>query len=174
MLETRVECGLSFSIVAAAVRSTVTTTTAIVAAAAVAVALVVAIAGSTTSGMRIVAGAVVDLSAARLVVAVSMAVCDDATIARMLAATLADRSKAFERLSLAWLVKALHSWKMPLWVMCAFLCIVYGRGVRAIIRGKLGFLRLIQCGLGMGGPASAFLWKFAYDALVTGLAGPRP
>ena len=88
----------------------------------------------------------------------------------MPAATLADQSKAFERLSLPWLIRVMRGWQMPSWVICAFLCLIFGRGVRAIIRGKHGILRLLQCGLGLGGPASPFLWNFAYDTLVTGLA----
>ena len=59
---------------------------------------------------------------------------------------------------------------MPLWVICAFLCLICKRGARAIIRGKHGLLRLLQCGLGMGGPAFPFLWNLAYAPLVTGLA----
>jgi hypothetical protein len=50
------------------------------------------------------------------------------------------------------------------------LCVIFNRGVRAIIRGKHGILRFLQCGLGMGGPASPFLWNLAHDPLVTGLA----
>ena len=76
--------------------------------------------------------------------------CDDPALARMPAATLADQSKAFERLSLAWFVKVIHGWQMSLWVICAFLCFNSTDGVRAIIRGKPGLLRLLQCGLGMG------------------------
>ena len=92
--------------------------------------------------------------------------CHDPALARMPAATLADQSKAFERLSVAWLVKVLHGWQMPLWVICAFLCLIYSKEVRAIIRGKPGLLRLLECKLGMGGPASPFLWNLAYDPLV--------
>ena len=86
------------------------------------------------------------------------------------AAVLADQSKAFERLSLPWLVRVLRAWRMPDWIVCAFLALTFARGVRSVVSGRLSTLHILRCGLGMGGPASPFLWNLAYDPIVVGLA----
>jgi hypothetical protein len=59
---------------------------------------------------------------------------------------------------------------MPDWIVCAFLALTFARSVRSIIGGRLSALRILRCGLGMGGPASPFLWNLAYDPIVVGLA----
>eukprot|EP00972_Heterocapsa_arctica_P010313 1515321-Heterocapsa_arctica.AAC.1 len=70
------------------------------------------------------------------------------------AVVLADQSKAFERMGLAWLRLVLDAWDFPAWVRESLLALVSGRGVRACIAGGMGAIRAIRRGLGMGGPAS--------------------
>ena len=59
---------------------------------------------------------------------------------------------------------------MPHWIVCTFLTLTFARGVRSIISGRLSALRMLRCGLDMGGPALPFLWNLAYDPIVVGLA----
>ena len=86
------------------------------------------------------------------------------------AAVLADQSKAFERLSLNWLIQILRAWKFPKWATHAFIALVFGRSVGAVVNGKAGPLRLLRRGVGMGGPPSMFLWNLCYDPIIEGLA----
>ena len=50
------------------------------------------------------------------------------------AVVLADQSKAFERMSMAWLCKVMEGWRFPTWVQKAFDSLLKERGVRACRR----------------------------------------
>ena len=66
------------------------------------------------------------------------------------AVVLADQSKAFERMGMAWLRRVMDGWKFPQWVKEAFDALLGTRGVRACIGSVLGYLRMLARGLGMG------------------------
>ena len=85
------------------------------------------------------------------------------------AVILADQSKAFERVSIPWLIAVLDGWRLPRWAMAALLALVVGRAVLFLFHGWLGPRRPIRRGFGMGGTASLFLWDVAYDPIVYGM-----
>ena len=82
------------------------------------------------------------------------------------AVVLADQSKAFERMGMAWLRKVMDGWKFPTWVREAFNSLLKARGVGACIGGVLGCVRALARGLGMGNTPSPFLWRFGYDPII--------
>ena len=81
------------------------------------------------------------------------------------AVVLADQSKAFERMGMAWLRKVMEGWRFPTWVQKAFDSLLKARGVRACIGGVLGCVRALARGLGMENTPSPFLWCLGYDPL---------
>lgn len=83
---------------------------------------------------------------------------------------LADQSKAFERVSIPWLREIMRRWKFPAWITAGFIALVADRRVCNRVGGSLSKARLLRCGAGMGGPASAFQWNLAYDPLVLSVA----
>jgi hypothetical protein len=83
---------------------------------------------------------------------------------------LDDQSKAFERVGHLWLLLVLQAWRMPLWCIRSFLGLCMLRLVQACILGRLGPLRLVRRSIGMGGPASPFLWCLAFDPIVVAVA----
>ena len=82
---------------------------------------------------------------------------------------LADQSKAFERLSLSWLHQVMCAWSFPQWVRRALLSLVKGRTVCTRVNNRLSAPKAVQRGIGMGGPASPFLWNLAFDPLAVAL-----
>ena len=93
------------------------------------------------------------------------------------AVVLADQSKAFERMGMAWLRKVMQGWRFPAWVQEAFDSLLRERGVRACIGGVLGCIRALARGLGMGNTPSPFLWCLGYDPIVFAVheaTGVRP
>ena len=62
------------------------------------------------------------------------------------AVVLADQSKAFERLGMAWLRKVMDGWRFPAWTRRAFDSLLKARGVRACIGGVLGCVRTLAGG----------------------------
>ena len=94
---------------------------------------------------------------------------DSAALASRPACLLADQNKAFERLSIGWLIRVCKAWGMPAWMLLALLCLTAGRAVQAHVAGKLGRKLMLRCGTGMGGPASMFLWNVAYDPVIYGI-----
>eukprot|EP00972_Heterocapsa_arctica_P103055 15186574-Heterocapsa_arctica.AAC.1 len=63
----------------------------------------------------------------------------------------------------------MEAWNFPSWIRRALLATIVGRSVRSVIAGTLSLRRLLARGLGMGGPASPFLWNLAYDPIVFAL-----
>ena len=63
----------------------------------------------------------------------------------------------------------MNPWLMPQWVIRSLLGLVNGRRVQGYVGGKLGLIRTLRWGLGMGGPGSPFLWGLAYDPIITGV-----
>eukprot|EP00972_Heterocapsa_arctica_P100565 14827750-Heterocapsa_arctica.AAC.1 len=63
----------------------------------------------------------------------------------------------------------MEAWNFPKWVRRALLATIIGRSVRSVIAGTLSFRRRLARGLGMGGPASPFLWNLAYDPIACSL-----
>ena len=94
---------------------------------------------------------------------------DCAKLAKRPACLLANQNKAFERLSIGWLIRVCKAWGMPAWMLLALLCLTAGRSVQAHVTGKLGKRMMLRCGTGMGGPASMFLWNVAYDPVMYGI-----
>ena len=82
----------------------------------------------------------------------------------------ADQSKAFERVSHAWLAEVLRRWGLPGWLRWAVMALVAGRAVRGVACGRLGPRRVLYCSIGMGGTASALVWCVAYDPVVAAVA----
>ena len=82
------------------------------------------------------------------------------------AVVLADQSKAFERMGMAWLRKVMDGWRFPAWVREAFDSLLKARGFRACIGGVLGCVRTLAKGLGMGNTPSPFLWCLGYDPII--------
>ena len=72
------------------------------------------------------------------------------------AVVLADQSKAFERMGMAWLRKVMDGWKFTGWVREAFDSLLRARGVRACIGGVPGYVRMLAGGLGMGNTPGPF------------------
>ena len=91
----------------------------------------------------------------------------DEGVACVPAVILEDQSKAFERLSHAWLVEVLRRWGLPRWLLRGLLDQVWRRAVRSGLGGRLGPVRLLLRGLGMGGTASVLLWNMGYDPVST-------
>ena len=76
---------------------------------------------------------------------------DDPLLADVPAVVFEDQSKAFERMPHAWLVEVLRRWRMPRWLIRGLLDQVFRRAVRAGLRGRLGEMRVLLRGIGMGG-----------------------
>eukprot|EP00972_Heterocapsa_arctica_P063049 9302402-Heterocapsa_arctica.AAC.1 len=72
-------------------------------------------------------------------------------------------------MGLAWLNLVLDAWNFPAWVRESLLALVSGQGVRAWVAGGMGAVRAIRRGLGIGGPASPFLWCLGYDPIIFAL-----
>ena len=85
------------------------------------------------------------------------------------AVLFADQNKAFERLLVSYLIEVMDRWGFPLWIKRGLLASVVHRQVASVVGGVKGTPRDILCGLGMGGPASPFLWCLAYDPIVWAL-----
>ena len=79
---------------------------------------------------------------------------------------LADQSKAFERLSYAWITGLFQAMELPAYARTALLSLIVGRKVRARVLGQLGSEHDLECGAGMGGPASPLCWDTAYDPII--------
>ena len=60
----------------------------------------------------------------------------------------------------------LHSWDLPLPTICAFLFCCTGRSVCSSIFGQIGPPRRLLRSVGMGGPASPFLWAIGFDPIL--------
>ena len=90
-------------------------------------------------------------------------------IRRVPACLFADQSKAFERLSHAWLHKVLRKWGLPKWMITGLMAITAGRAVRAKHGEKLTEPRGLARSVGMGGPHSPLCWAIGYDPIVEGL-----
>ena len=78
-----------------------------------------------------------------------------------------DQPKAFERMSHAWIVEVLQRWRMPRWLIRGLLDQVIRRAVRAGLRGRLGEVRVLLRGIGMGGTVSILIWNMGYDPVFT-------
>eukprot|EP00974_Lingulodinium_polyedra_P013037 1265462-Lingulodinium_polyedra.AAC.1 len=57
-----------------------------------------------------------------------------------------------------WLRRVLQSWGDPKWSLNVAAALVTGRTVTARAGGRLGPLRRLRRGVGMGGTASTVLW----------------
>ena len=77
-----------------------------------------------------------------------------------------DQEKAFERVGHNWLDQMLRNWRFPTWVCNIFRFLVMWRSIRAIIAGQMGAPRILRRGIGMGEPASPFLWTICFDPIV--------
>ena len=82
----------------------------------------------------------------------------------------ADQSKAFERLAWAWIAAVLARWRLPTWLRRGLLGLVIGRRVASLLPSGAAIIRMLLCGVGMGGPASPLIWMVAYDPVVFGVA----
>jgi hypothetical protein len=82
----------------------------------------------------------------------------------------ADQSKAFERLAWGWIAAVLERWRLPAWLRRGLLGLVVGRRVASRLPDGVVVVRIILCGVGMGGPASPLLWMVSYDPVVFGVA----
>ena len=81
----------------------------------------------------------------------------DPLLADVPAVVFEDQSKAFERMSHAWIVEVLKRWRMPVWLVRGLLDQVIRRAVRACLRGRLGEVRMLLRGIGMGGTANILI-----------------
>ena len=91
------------------------------------------------------------------------------------AALFADQSKAFERLAWRWIAAVLDRWRLPAWLRRGLLGLIVGRRVASRLPNGVVIVRILLCGVGMGGPASPLLWMVSYDPIVYGVAcGGRP
>ena len=61
----------------------------------------------------------------------------------------------------------LKRWRMPRWLVRGLLDQVIRRAARACLRGRLGEVRLLRRGIGMGGTASILIWNMGYDPAFT-------
>ena len=86
------------------------------------------------------------------------------------AALFADQSKAFERLAWSWIATVLDRWRLPAWLRRGLLGLIVGRRVASRLPNGVVIIRIILCGVGMGGPASPLLWMVSYDPIVFGVA----
>ena len=89
------------------------------------------------------------------------------TIAAVVAA---DQSKAFERLSHSWLRFVLDGWRMPRWMVTAFLVMVIGRHVCSVLATGATKPRALYRGVGMGGTSSPLTWNVCFDPVLVALA----
>ena len=94
----------------------------------------------------------------------------DSVIAGTPAVLCADQSKAFERMSHAWLTMVLQRWRMPAWATRGYLAGMVGRSVVSCSPQGTQRPRKLGCGLGMGGTSSPSAWTIGYDPIVEGLA----
>ena len=83
---------------------------------------------------------------------------DVPAIAKYPAVVFEAQSKAFERISHAWVAEILRPWRIPRWLVRGLLDQAVRRAVRVGLRGKFGAIRLILRGIGMGGAASILIW----------------
>ena len=91
----------------------------------------------------------------------------DPRLADIPAVVFEDQSKAFERMSHAWIVEVLRRWILPRWLMRGLLDQIIRRAVCACLRGRLGEARLLRRGIGMGGTASILIWNMGCDPVIT-------
>ncbi|MFM7986811.1 MAG: reverse transcriptase domain-containing protein, partial [Candidatus Fonsibacter sp.] len=77
----------------------------------------------------------------------------------------ADQSKAFERISHAWMAEVLRRWGLPAWLLAGLMDQAMGRRVFSPAEGVVEE-RPLLCGIGMGGTASALLWTVCYDPVL--------
>ena len=86
------------------------------------------------------------------------------------AVVAADQSKAFERLSHTWLRLVLDGWRMPRWMVKAFLVMVIGRHVCSMLATGATKPRALLRGVGMGGTSSPLTWNVCFDPVLVALA----
>jgi len=84
------------------------------------------------------------------------------------AALLGDQSKAFERVSHAWIQQVMCGWRFPDWLVRSVLAVTVNRTIRSCTPQGLGPPRRLMCGIGQGGTASPGIWTMAYDPIPTG------
>ena len=84
-------------------------------------------------------------------------------------ALFVDQSKAFERVPVEWLEKVLRGRGVHGWWLTLLLCFVQPRAAVTILPDGRRIVRILFCGIGMGGPIKPLLWVVSFDPVVYGV-----